>query len=138
MIGAVQLLKRNQPFIAGTSSCYMAVSQEPRFIPGVWGPYFSAMVPGLWLTEAGQSATGALLDHVIYTHQGYTEAKELADKAGLSIFDFLNHGQPRVQCLSRERFTGFHRSQYTQPTGMSVNNRGAHGRAGTKPEFFSR
>src|SRR5262249_51097914 len=26
--------------IGGTSSCHMAVSQEPRFIPGVWGPYF--------------------------------------------------------------------------------------------------
>lgn len=51
--------------IGGTSSCHMAVSQEARFIPGVWGPYYSAMVPGLWLSEGGQSATGALLDHTI-------------------------------------------------------------------------
>jgi ribulose kinase len=43
----------------------MAVSRDPRFIPGIWGPYFSAMVPGWWLTEGGQSATGALLDHVV-------------------------------------------------------------------------
>jgi len=54
--------------IGGTSSCHMAVSREPVFVPGVWGPYFSAMVPGLWLTEGGQSATGALLDHVIASH----------------------------------------------------------------------
>jgi FGGY-family pentulose kinase len=59
----------------------MAVSREPRFIPGVWGPYFSAMVPGLWLTEGGQSATGALLDHVIFTHaEGAALAKEAAEK----------------------------------------------------------
>ncbi len=51
--------------ICGTSSCAMAVSREPKFVPGVWGPYFSAMVPGMWLTEGGQSATGALVDHVI-------------------------------------------------------------------------
>jgi FGGY-family pentulose kinase len=51
--------------IGGTSTCHMAISREPRFIPGIWGPYFSAMVPGWWLTEGGQSATGALLDHVI-------------------------------------------------------------------------
>jgi FGGY-family pentulose kinase len=51
--------------IGGTSSCHMAVSKEARFIPGVWGPYFSAMVPGLWLSEGGQSATGALLDYTI-------------------------------------------------------------------------
>jgi hypothetical protein len=33
----------------------MAVSPEPRFVPGVWGPYFSTMVPVMWLTEGGQS-----------------------------------------------------------------------------------
>ena len=37
--------------IGGTSSCHMAVSEDQRFINGVWGPYFSAMVPGLWLNE---------------------------------------------------------------------------------------
>ena len=51
--------------IGGTSSCHMAVSEEARFVGGVWGPYFSAMVPELWLNEGGQSATGALLDHTV-------------------------------------------------------------------------
>lgn len=54
--------------ICGTSTCHMAVSQNPLFVPGVWGPYYSAMVPGLWLSEGGQSATGRLLDHVIQSH----------------------------------------------------------------------
>ncbi len=51
--------------IAGTSTCHMALSPEPRFIGGVWGPYRGAVVPGLWVNEGGQSATGALLDHII-------------------------------------------------------------------------
>jgi len=51
--------------IGGTSSCHMAVSREPKFIAGIWGPYKSAMIPGLWLTEGGQSATGSLLDFII-------------------------------------------------------------------------
>jgi FGGY-family pentulose kinase len=51
--------------IGGTSSCHMAVAEGSRFVGGVWGPYFSAMIPEFWLNEGGQSATGALLDHTI-------------------------------------------------------------------------
>jgi FGGY-family pentulose kinase len=54
--------------IAGTSTCHMAVSPEARHVHGVWGPYFNAMIPGLWLNEGGQSATGALLDHILDWH----------------------------------------------------------------------
>jgi Ribulose kinase len=46
----------------------MALSAEDRPTAGVWGPYFGAVLPGVWLNEGGQSATGALLDHVIRWH----------------------------------------------------------------------
>ena len=39
----------------------LQISQEPVFVPGVWGPYYSAMVPGLWVNEGGQSVTGKLV-----------------------------------------------------------------------------
>jgi ribulose kinase len=68
--------------IGGTSSCHMAVAEEPRFIPGVWGPYFGAMIPGMWLNEGGQSATGALIDHVIADHAAYPELLGAAEKSG--------------------------------------------------------
>lgn len=32
------------------------------------GRYLSAMVPGMWLAEGGESATGALLDHLVMSH----------------------------------------------------------------------
>jgi FGGY-family pentulose kinase len=61
-------LNKQLAMIAGTSSCHMAVSPDPRIVPGVWGPYYSAMLPGFWLNEGGQSATGALLDHILDLH----------------------------------------------------------------------
>ncbi|GER52633.1 FGGY family of carbohydrate kinase, partial [Striga asiatica] len=54
--------------VCGTSTCHMAISKTKLFIPGVWGPFWSAMVPQYWLTEGGQSATGALLDYIIENH----------------------------------------------------------------------
>lgn len=83
-------LNKRLALIGGTSTCHMAVSGEPRFIKGVWGPYFSAMVPGFWLTEGGQSATGALIDHVIHTHHCYPELQTIAQKAGQSVYEVLN------------------------------------------------
>ena len=77
---------RRLALVGGTSSCHMTVSPEPRFVPGIWGPYFSAMIPELWLNEAGQSAVGSLVDHVVQTHAAY--AGLLAE--GGSIFERLN------------------------------------------------
>jgi FGGY-family pentulose kinase/HAD superfamily hydrolase (TIGR01509 family) len=61
-------LHRHLTLVGGTSSCVMALSDNPRPIPGVWGPFLDSVVPGAWLNEAGQSASGALLDHLIATH----------------------------------------------------------------------
>jgi FGGY-family pentulose kinase len=58
--------------IGGTSNCHMAVAQQPIYINGIWGPYFGAMVPGMWLTEGGQSAAGSAIDHAIRDHANAT------------------------------------------------------------------
>ncbi len=66
--GNLHGLDRHLALIAGTSSCVMALSAEPRPTHGVWGPYYGAVLPECWLNEGGQSATGALLDHIIRWH----------------------------------------------------------------------
>jgi len=83
-------LNRRLALIGGTSSCHMAVSGKPRFIRGIWGPYFSAMIPGLWLTEGGQSATGALIDHVIFAHAAAAPLQAEAKRTGRTIYELLN------------------------------------------------
>jgi D-ribulokinase len=76
-------------YIMGTSACIMATTDTPRFVPGVWGPYFSAMVPGLWLNEGGQSAAGAGIDHLVRSHPAHAEAVRLAKAEGVELLDLL-------------------------------------------------
>src|SRR6185369_15121583 len=66
--GDLATVDRHLALIAGTSSCVMAMAPEPRSFEGVWGPYFGVALPNLWMCEGGQSATGALLDHLIRWH----------------------------------------------------------------------
>jgi FGGY-family pentulose kinase len=61
-------IDRHVALIAGTSSCLMGFAHEERHVPGVWGPYHGASLPGLWLSEGGQSVSGGLLDHIIEWH----------------------------------------------------------------------
>ena len=77
--------------IGGTSSCHMATASGPRFIRGVWGPYYSAMIPHMWLNEGGQSATGSLIDYVIKNNSVYGDIESLAQNAHMDIYQFLNH-----------------------------------------------
>ena len=37
--------------ISGTSACHMILSKEKKIIPGIWGPYFSAILEKYWLHE---------------------------------------------------------------------------------------
>jgi FGGY-family pentulose kinase len=92
-------LERRVALIGGTSSCHMAVSREPRYPGGIWGPYHSAMIPGLWLTEGGQSATGALIDHVIDSHASGAPLRADAARGGTTVYALLN---ARLERLSEE------------------------------------
>lgn len=76
-------------YVFGTSACTMASSAQPHKVPGIWGPYHSAMVPGLWLSEGGQSAAGEAIAHLVANHPASATAKEQAQSAGLSLQDFL-------------------------------------------------
>jgi D-ribulokinase len=86
--------------ISGTSDCHMAVSRAPKYIPGIWGPYFGAMVPDMWLTEAGQTTAGSALDAVIESHPNYPALASAAKKRTKSVYELLNEEVARLQKLS--------------------------------------
>uniref|UniRef100_A0A8C5WKX3 FGGY carbohydrate kinase domain-containing protein n=1 Tax=Leptobrachium leishanense TaxID=445787 RepID=A0A8C5WKX3_9ANUR len=134
----------NQPItsrlalICGTSSCHMGISEKPIFVPGVWGPYFSAMVPGFWLNEGGQSATGKLIDHVIRGHNAFIELRQKAEARGLHMYTYLNNHLDQIRASGPVGFLAadlhvwpdFHgnRSPLADPTmkgavvGLSLSN----------------
>lgn len=76
--------------VAGTSTCHLAMSPDPVFVPGVWGPYRDTILPGYWMAEGGQSATGELLKHVIETHPAFNQAISVAESYNANIYDYLN------------------------------------------------
>ncbi len=60
--------------IGGTSSCIIAFAREPRFGRSLWGPYYESVFPEHWLVEAGQSATGGLLNHLLQIHSATADS----------------------------------------------------------------
>jgi FGGY-family pentulose kinase len=68
VLGAADLSQNPIALIGGTSSCLIALSPKPIHDYSIWGPYFGAILPDLWLSEAGQSATGGLLNHLLRLH----------------------------------------------------------------------
>jgi D-ribulokinase len=118
-------------YIMGTSACIMATTTKPCYVPGVWGPYYSGMVPELWLNEGGQSAAGAAIDHLIRSHPACAEARASADTAGLGILEFLERrivsragGIGAAALLARDihvlpEFLG-NRSPYADPDARAV------------------
>eukprot|EP00252_Welwitschia_mirabilis_P027108 TRINITY_DN9176_c0_g1_i5.p1 TRINITY_DN9176_c0_g1~~TRINITY_DN9176_c0_g1_i5.p1 ORF type:complete len:530 (+),score=125.84 TRINITY_DN9176_c0_g1_i5:274-1863(+) len=108
---ALEALCHRMVLVCGTSTCHMAVSEQKHFIPGVWGPFWSAMIPELWLTEGGQSATGALLDHVVESHAAATLLANRAASQNISLYELLNRmlealkkdaGAPFIAFLSKD------------------------------------
>ncbi|UNK58626.1 FGGY-family carbohydrate kinase [Pseudoxanthomonas daejeonensis] len=79
----------NMGYVFGTSSCTLTSTVEPNFMPGVWGPYYSALIPGTWLNEAGQSAAGAAIDQLVECHPAAGEAQALARARGIPVSELL-------------------------------------------------
>lgn len=88
-VGIVDGALKNMAYVFGTSSCTMTTTREPVFIPGVWGPYYSAMIPGMWLNEGGQSAAGAAIDRLLSLHPAARDAKAEAKRNGKPLPVYL-------------------------------------------------
>lgn len=90
----LEKLESTLALIGGTSNCHMATSRSPHFVPGVWGPYYGAMLPGLWLGEGGQSTAGSAIEYAITAHPA--AGRVIAELGGRTIYEVLNEEIARL------------------------------------------
>ncbi len=62
MFGLDVLQPNKIGIIMGTSFVHLCLSKEKPDIAGVWGPYDSAVVDGMWLLEGGQISASGLVN----------------------------------------------------------------------------
>jgi ribulokinase len=101
--------------ILGTSSCHMAISDEGIFGTGSWGPYPEPLMPGMWILEGGQTATGSIVRWVEQTAGAGRSLGDLDAEAaaagpgagGLLALDYWQGNRsPRKDPLARGVFIG--------------------------------
>ena len=82
------MVKDSLAIVSGTSNCFLALSKDKILINGIWGPYYNAIVPGYWCHEAGQSATGSLIDYILNTLSNLKKHLDTTNPGVL--FDYLD------------------------------------------------
>lgn len=103
----LSLLETALALIGGTSNCHMAVSREAKYIPGIWGPYYGAMVPGMWLTEGGQSTAGSAIDFAITNHANAPNLHIEAAETGKTVYELLNAEIERLRHTANLDHAGY-------------------------------
>ena len=88
MIGLGATMEGDVALIIGSSTCHLAQSKIPLFGSGWAGSYPDATVEGLYTLEAGQTATGSILDW--YRRHFAGSEQNQADLLGISIFSLLD------------------------------------------------
>jgi FGGY-family pentulose kinase len=103
--------------IVGSSTCHLAQSRQGVFGSGAAGCYPDATVEGLYTVEAGQTATGSILDWY-RRHFAGSQQRE-ADQRGVHIFQVLDEQASAVPpgaegLVVRDDWQG-NRSPYKNP-----------------------
>jgi ribulose kinase len=115
----------------GSSTCHLAQSEAGVFGSGAAGCYPDATVEGLYTLEAGQTATGSILDWYRRHFAGREQAE--AESRGVSVFEVLDAQAAAVPpgaegLIVRDDWQG-NRSPYKNPDarGAIVGLTLAHG-----------
>jgi FGGY-family pentulose kinase len=88
MMGLDVVRPGRMALVMGSSTCHMALAAEGIFGTHVWGPYPDALLPGTWVLEGGQTATGSI---VKWFRDGFCAAEvQQAAREGRSAYEILD------------------------------------------------
>lgn len=134
MVGLDVVHPQRLAMVIGPSTCHLALSEEPIFSPGIWGPYYGAVLPNMWILEGGQSSTGSVIRWFVdnFAREECARACEL----GEDLFVFLDKMVAQVPpgsdgLVLLDYFQG-NRSPYQDPLargalwGLSLSHTKAH------------
>lgn len=134
MLGMGATASGDVAVIVGSSTCHLAQSKTGVFGSGAAGCYPEATVEGLYTLEAGQTATGSILDW-FRRHLAHAQEAE-ATKRGVPVYQVLDEQAAQVPAgceglIARDDWQG-NRSPYKNPsargawTGLSLAHTPAH------------
>jgi ribulose kinase len=108
--------------IVGSSTCHLAQSAAGVFGSGAAGCYPDATVEGLYTIEAGQTATGSILNW--YREHFAAREQSLADARGTSVYQVLDEQAAAVApgaegLVVRDDWQG-NRSPYKNPAARGL------------------
>jgi FGGY-family pentulose kinase len=108
--------------IVGSSTCHLAQSKDGVFGSGAAGCYPDATVEGLYTIEAGQTATGSVLDWYRRHFAGREQAE--ADRRGVNVYEVLDEQAAAVPAGSeglvvRDDWQG-NRSPFKNPSARGA------------------
>lgn len=101
----------------GSSSVHLVYTDQPTFIPGLWGPYPDIILKDRWLLQGGQTSTGSV---VRWVKDGFAPAAQRdAVREGKRVYQLLDERAARIPPGSNgvtalEHFQG-NRSPYRDP-----------------------
>lgn len=134
MVGLDVVHPQRLALVIGSSTCHMALSDKAIFSSGIWGPFFEAVLPDLWILEGGQSSTGSIIK---WFGDNFTkEELKQATEIGENVFDIFDEMAAQVSpgsdgLVVLDYFQG-NRSPYQDPLargafwGLSLSHTKAH------------
>ena len=86
----------------------IAKQADPRPAPGLWGPYFGAMLPDWWLNEGGQSAAGSLIDWTLRESDAWSSLVIAARQSNQDVYAVANEWVAALQAREDEPTQDLH------------------------------